>query len=288
MTMSLETRNHLIPGVLAALEPVKGLPLIFDSPHSGTAFPAGFSCAASAWHLTTNVDAHVEELFGGVVDHGATLLHALFPRTFIDPNRSELEIDPALLSGPWPGNMKETQKTRAGMGLIRRYIVPGVKMYDALLGVEEVQSRIDDFYLPYHRLLRDFVDRAHAAHGAVWHVNCHSMKSVGTAMNVDSGRPRPDFVISDRNGTTADTAFTNRVAALFRERGYNAQVNDPYQGAEIIERLGDPANSRNSIQIEINRALYLDEDTYEKSSGFEELRRDIDGVTRHIANDIVR
>jgi len=267
--------EHRIPDVLHALEPENGVPLIFDSPHSGTTFPSGFTCNATPWQLRVNVDVHVDELFSHVVRQGAGLLQALFPRTFIDANRSVREIDPSMLAEPWPGPMVESRKTKVGMGLIRRHIVPGVLMYDRPLAVDEVRSRIDTYHAPYHQLLSDMLDRAHARHGAVWHVNCHSMKSAGTSMNIDEGKRRPDFVVSDLDGKTSGPVFLEFTAESLRAKGYEVSVNYPFRGAELINRFGDPSGNRHSIQIEINRALYLDENTYEKSIDFEVLRGDL-------------
>ena len=275
--------EHQISDVLHALEPEDGVPLIFDSPHSGTTFPDGFSCNATPWQLRVNVDVHVDELFSHVVRQGAGLLRALFPRTFIDANRSVLEIDPSMLEEPWPGPLIESRKTKVGMGLFRRHIVPGVLMYDRPLAVEAVRSRIDTYHAPYHQLLSDMLDRAHARHGAVWHVNCHSMKSAGASMNIDEGKRRPDFVVSDLDGKTSGPAFLVFTAESLRAMGYEVSVNYPFRGAELINRFGDPSGNRHSIQIEINRALYLDEKTYEKSIDFEVLRTDLTALSAKMA-----
>ena len=284
MTENLE-RRHLC-NAFSSVEPAEALPLIFDSPHSGTNFPESFLCAATAWQLKTTVDAHVDELFRHVVDQGAAFLEALFPRTFVDPNRSEHEIDPALLDGPWPHTVRETRKTKAGNGVIRRTIA-GVRMYDRLLPVEDALWRLRCFHAPYHDALAALLERAFRRYGAVWHVNCHSMKSVGPANKFNPAAQRPDFVIGDLDGTTADPAFTALLADLLRERGYSVWINTPFRGAEIVYRYGDPARDRHSIQIEVNRALYLDEKTYEKSAGFKFLRQDLMVATRGMADYVL-
>ncbi len=283
MTTQTHLRRHHIPDVLDSFEQVEGLPLVFDSPHSGTTFPDSFTCAATPWQLKSNVDAFVDELFGHVTGQGAGFLAALFPRTFIDPNRSEHEIDTSLLAGPWPNPVRETRKTRAGMGVVRRDIVAGVPMYEEPLPVEDVLWRLQTFHAPYHETLAGMLERAYARHGAVWHVNCHSMKSTGTAMNVDEGSRRPDFVVSDFDGATAEPAFTAFVADCLRNKGYTVVINTPFRGAEIIHRYGDRDRDRHSVQIEVNRALYLDEANYEKSAGFESLWRDLKDMTDALA-----
>jgi N-formylglutamate deformylase len=272
-----------IPDVLHALQPHDGVPLVFDSPHSGTTFPEDFTCNATEWQLRMNRDIFVDELFAHVTDHGAGLLCALFPRVFIDPNRNAREIDPSMLAEPWPEPLKQTRKTKAGMGVIRKYIVKGTLMHDRPLGVAEVQSWIETYHAPYHRTLAEMVDRAHERHGAVWHINCHSTKSRGAAMNIDEGQMRADIILSDLEGKTTDPAFINLAAECFREKGYSISLNYPFRGAELIHRFGDPDNDRHSIQIEINRGLYIDESTYEKSADFENLRRDLEDVTARLA-----
>ena len=283
MTMP-EIAEYLILDVLRALEPKDGIPLVFDSPHSGTVFPHGFTCNATDWQLLINQDVHVDELFAHVTGQGAGLLCALFPRAFIDPNRGALEIDPSMLAGPWPEPLVETRKTRAGMGVIRKYIVKGQLMHDRPLAVDEVRSWIESYHAPYHRVLAEMLDRAHARHGAVWHVNCHSTKSMGAAMNIDDGKRRADIILSDLDGKTSDAAFMDFVAWCFKDKGYSLSINYPFRGAELINRFGDPENDRHSIQIEINRALYLDEATYEKSAGFDGLRRDLEEVSVAMAS----
>ena len=282
-----EIIEHHIPDVLHALEPEEGIPLVFDSPHSGTTFPDGFTCNATEWQLRMNQDIHVDELFSHVPEQGAGLVCALFPRVFIDPNRGAGEIDPSMLAGPWPDPLRETRKTRVGMGVIRKYIVKGVPMYDAPLDVDKVRSWIDTYHAPYHRTLAEMLDRAHARHGAVWHINCHSTKSTGAALNIDEGKRRADIILSDMDGKTTGPEFIDFAAECFRAKGYSISINFPFRGAELIHRFGDPANHRHSMQVEINRALYLDESNYEKSDGFDALRQDIEDVTDRLGAFVV-
>ena len=265
-----------LPGVLYRRDPVgERVPLVFDSPHSGRDCPDDFDSTVPLEILRTSEDAYVDELFGGVIDHGATLLAALFPRYYIDPNRAVDDIDAALFSEPWPTPLNPSEKTEWGMGLVRRYLLKGIKLYDRPLTIDEVMRRITDFYDPYHQALADIMDGLHAAHGEAWHVNCHSMKPIGNPMNIDNGQARPDFVISDREGETADGDFLDLIVVTLRGLGYGVAVNHPYKGAEIVKRHSDPRGGRHSIQIEINRALYLDSATYAKTKGFDLLRVDL-------------
>jgi len=253
-----------------------GIPVVVDSPHSGLVYPPDFAPAAPGSAILTSCDRYVDELWGGAPQAGAVLIGALFPRAYIDTNRAAGDLDPALIDGVWPEAVRPTDYSRRGMGLIRREALPGVPMSDRKLTVAEVRRRLQEYYEPYRRALAEALDAAWRAAGAVWHCNCHSMKSTGNAMNTDRGRSRPDFVVSDRRGTTSDPAFTRWAAACLTDLGYRVQVNDPYQGGDLVAASGRPGERRNSIQIEINRALYLDESTYEKGPDFAAVRADLD------------
>ncbi|MFI5335371.1 MAG: N-formylglutamate amidohydrolase [Opitutales bacterium] len=242
--------------------------VVFDSPHSGMDWPPDFTPAAPREAILTTWDAYVDELWRDAPDSGATLLGARFPRAYIDVNRAVTDIDPTLLDAPWPGPLATTDHGLRGMGLIRRYALPGVLMYDRLLSVAAVQQRIAGCYLPYRTALKDCLDSLHTRFGSVWHVNCHSMKSRGNGMNTDEGRLRPDFVVSDRLGETCAPEFTAWTAKFLIDLGYSVQINEPYRGADIVRTHGDPRTGRHSLQIEINRALYMDETTCGKSAGF--------------------
>ncbi len=253
--------------------PDRAVPVVFDSPHSGMEWPADFTPAAPREAILTTWDAFVDELWADAPAGGATLIAACFPRAYIDVNRAEDDIDPALLDGPWPQPLATTDYSRRGMGLIRRFALPGVPMYDRPLAVAAVADRLQDCYRPYRTALRNRLDELHRAHGKVWHFNCHSMKSRGNGMNVDEGALRPDIVVSDRQGRTADPEFTSRAAEWFAGRGFSVKINDPYRGGDLVATHGDPAQGRQSIQIEINRALYMDEAGFARGPRFAEVRR---------------
>jgi N-formylglutamate deformylase len=247
--------------------------IVVDSPHSGMEWPADFHPAAPREAILTTWDAFVDQLWSGALSAGATLITACFPRAYIDVNRAADDIDPELVDGEWPTPLTVSDYSRRGMGLIRRQALPGVPMYDGPLSVVAIQARIDLWYRPYRAALAYALDRAHAHFGTVVHVNAHSMKSRANAMNIDSGAVRPDIVVSDRHGTTADAALTSWVADWFRAQGYTTQVNVPYQGGDLVAHFGAPASGRHSVQIELNRGLYMHESTFERSAGFDPLQR---------------
>lgn len=258
-------------------------PLVFDSPHSGTLLPPDTDTIASAAALQSGWDAWVDELWAGAPRRGCVLLAANFHRMYIDVNRARDDIDPELLSGPWPGGAQMSDACRRGMGLVRRLALPHEPMYARRLSVEEVRRRIERYYDPYHGALSGLLDGAYRRWGRVWHINCHSMKSTGNLMNVDAGARRPDFVVSDRDGTAANPPLTRWVADRIADMGYSVSVNEPYRGAELVRRFGNPASGRHSIQIEINRRLYMDEKSVTKNSGFAALQSDLERLAWRLA-----
>lgn len=260
--------------------------LVYDSPHSGRRYPDEFVSVATRLQLRWAEDAYVDELLAPSVAHGAVLLHAVLPRSFIDLNRAPTDIDEALLAEPWPAPLHRTEKTERGLGLIRRYSVPGVPIYaPRSFTVAEVERRIRGMYEPYHAALDTLVGEVRAARRAVWHVNWHSMKSRGNAMTPDGdGAARADFVVSDRDGRSASAELTALVVDGLRAAGHSVSVNTPYKGGHIVQRLGRPADGVHSVQVEINRALYLDERAVEPAAGFAALQALLAALTRQLAD----
>jgi N-formylglutamate deformylase len=263
----------------AALRAIAGsTPLVFDSPHSGTHYPADFRHACDLAMLRRAEDTHVEKLFGFAPALGIAWVEALFPRSYLDVNRGEGEIDLGMIEGAWTGPVETAEaalgKVRLGKGLVWKLTDEGVPLYDRKLSAAEVAARIARCWRPYHAALADAIGEAHARHGFSIHVNCHSMPSVaGSHATEHPGLAHPDFVIGDRDGTTASPRLAHRMAAWLRGRGYSVWVNHPYKGVEIVRRHGDPGAGRHSIQLEVNRRLYMDEATLELHAGSDRLQR---------------
>jgi len=251
------------------------IPLVCDSPHSGTTYPLDFKTVLPRLELRAAEDTHVEALWGAAPALGATLLEAHFPRSYLDLNRSLDDIDPAQLDGPWPTPLSPGEKTRLGSGLIWRS-VKGQPLYDGPLSVAEVQQRIDRCYRPYHAALSDVVAQTQARFGAVWHLNLHSMpNNAYERLQIKSAHPLADFVLGDRDGSTCEPGFVALVESHLRAKGYTVARNDPYKGVALIARIGQPALNRHSLQIEIRRPIYMDEHTRERSADFDTVQRDI-------------
>ena len=197
------TVSHLLPRVLWRKDPVADpLPLVFDSPHSGTDIPDDFEFVCAPRLIKGGADFYVDELYAAAPHHGATLLAALFPRAYIDTNRHEIDIDPSMLDAPWPGEVREGRK-EAWNGLVRSRTRGGKTFYDRKLQVAEIQHRIEKYYRPYHAELEKSLDALCDQFGGVWHVNCHACSRT----NHWNGRPNADFILGDRFGKTSEPEF---------------------------------------------------------------------------------
>jgi len=275
----------LIPDVLERFDPEGELaPVVFDSPHSGNVYPDDFGHSIDRMRLRRTEDAFIDELFSDAPGRGATLLCALFPRSYVDPNRSPDDIDPSMLHGIWPYAANPGEKAKLGVGLIPTRDPDGV-VYDRLLSVEEACHRLDTYYWPYHRELEQALDRAQQRRGVFWHVNCHSMPAVSTTVSPEGpGVPRPDFCLGTRDGTTCDGEFVEFVEGVLVEMGYTVTIDEPYKGVELVRRYSDPIRGRHSLQLEINRGLYMDEESITRHQGFADLKADIGRLVVAVCN----
>jgi N-formylglutamate amidohydrolase len=254
------------------------LPLVFNSPHSGRVYPKAFLAASrlDSLALRRSEDSYVEELFAFVTGLGAPLLHAHFPRAFLDVNREPYELDPVLFRDGLP-HYANTQSVRVvgGLGTIARIVSESDEIYRGPLTVGEALERINRLYTPYHDTLSALLAEAHRAFGCAVLIDCHSMPSNPIT---EQGGARPDFVLGDRFGTSCNGDLTRLAADKLSSLGYAVALNRPYAGGYITEHYGRPHKAQHVLQIEINRALYMDETSFEKSGGFERLRTDLESM----------
>lgn len=240
--------------------------LVLDSPHSGVAYPGDFNFSSDFSALRMAEDTHVEKLYDFAPALGVSWIEALFPRSYLDANRDLSEIDVALFDEAWPGvvsnDEKVLSKVKLGKGLIWRTTDDGAPIYQRALSVAEVQNRIQNCWQPYHDAVAVAIDAAHARHGYCIHINCHSMPAIAAAQaTAFPGEAHADFVIGDRDGSTADPKLSNLICQHLRALGYSVAYNHPYKGVELVRRYSDPARHRHGIQVEINRKLYMNEET---------------------------
>jgi len=267
------------PFTVARPESLK-IPLVFNSPHSGRVYPKAFLAASrlEPMALRRSEDAYVEELFSFVTELGAPLLHAHFPRAYVDVNREPYELDPALFRDGLP-HYANTQSVRVvgGLGTIARIVSESDEIYREPLSVNAALERINRLYTPYHETLSSLLDEARRAFGFSVLIDCHSMPSSPIA---EQAGVRPDFVLGDRFGTSCSPELTRLAAGQLKAQGYAVALNKPYAGGYITEHYGRPHKGQHALQIEINRALYMDETTFEKSSGFPQLKDDLESMVR--------
>ena len=266
------------------LEPKTGgnSPAIFNSPHSGRIYPPDFliSTRLDISTLRRSEDSFVDELFVGVVGRGHPLMRAHFPRCYVDVNREPYELDPRMFDGRLPSFANtRSMRVAGGLGTVARVVGDAQEIYGQRLSVDEALRRIETLYKPYHRALRRLITRVHRDLGTAVLIDCHSMPST-TAAKED--RPRADVVLGDRYGTSCVPAVSETVEQTLRSLGYSVSRNKPYAGGFITEHYGNPAAGLHSIQLELNRALYMDEKRYERSASFAQLRGDLETLADRV------
>jgi N-formylglutamate amidohydrolase len=266
------------------LEPAEwGAPVVFNSPHSGCVYPRAFLSAArlDLAMLRRSEDSFVDELILGVVGSGIPVMRAHFPRCYVDVNREPYELDPRMFDGRLPSFANtRSMRVAGGLGTVARVVGDAQEIYDRRLPVDDALRRIETLYKPYHRALRRLVTRVHRDFGAAILVDCHSMPS---SAGTKDERPRADVVIGDRYGTSCVTRVTDAVEMTLRSLGYAVSRNKPYAGGFITEHYGNPAAGFHSIQLEVNRALYMDERRYERAPSFARLAADFVRLAEQLA-----
>ena len=257
------------------------LPLVVDSPHSGTAYPTDFEAALPRALLRSSEDTWIDRLWGDAPAHGATLIAAEFPRCYIDPNRSLGDIDEALLDARWPGPVVTGPKTELGIGLVWR-LIGGQPIYARRLAVAELQQRIDRCWWPYHRALAAALTAAAVRDTPRWHLNVHSMPDDSYRRLGLPDKPLADFVLGNLDGSTSDEATMDVLETALAAQGYSVARNDPFKGVEIVRASGDPARGWHAVQIEVKRSLYMDAE-FQPNAGYERVHAAADAALSALA-----
>lgn len=259
------------------------VPFVLNSPHSGSRYPDSFLAASrlDAAAIRRSEDSFVDELFRPAVALGIPLLRAHFPRAWLDVNREPFELDPRMFTGRLPpyANVRSARVT-GGLGTIARVVADSEEIYAGPLAVEEAMERIETVYLPYHAALSRLIADTEARFGCCVLLDCHSMPSAVRSPN--GGQTRPDVVLGDRHGKSCAPRLTGTAEAILTRLGYEVSRNRPYAGGYITEHYGRPADGIHALQIEINRALYLDEKRLERSAGFRPLADNLATFARRI------
>jgi N-formylglutamate amidohydrolase len=256
------------------LPSARSLPLVFASPHSGRDYVREFVAASrlDPLALRRSEDSFVDEIFAAAPSLGAPLLAARFPRAYLDVNREPWELDPAMFREPLPAFVNASSpRVRMGLGTIARIVASGEEIYSRRLSFAEAAHRIDELYRPYHRALARLVSETEAAFGGCLLLDCHSMPSAC------GGRPGEgvDIVLGDCHGAACGKQIVRRARRFLEGRGFAVALNTPYAGGFTTDHYGRPRRQRHALQIEINRALYMDERSYQRKPGLTRLAEEM-------------
>src|ERR1700682_4141867 len=257
-------------------------PVLFNSPHSGRIYPRAF-LLTSRLDLATlrrSEDSFVDDLIAGIAARGHPIMKAHFPRCYVDVNREPYELDPRMFDGRLPSFANtRSMRVAGGLGTVARVVGDAQEIYDQRIPVDDALRRIEALYKPYHRALRKLVTRIHRDFGTALLVDCHSMPS--TAGPKDE-RPRADIVIGDRSGASCVGVIADTIELTLRECGYTVSRNKPYAGGFITEHYGNPTAGLHSVQLEINRGLYMDERRFVRSEAFSTVARDLEEMAERL------
>ncbi len=265
------------------VEPAQVLaPVVFNSPHSGARYRPEFLASArlDPLALRRSEDAFVDELFLHAVAFGAPLMRAHFPRAYLDVNREPYELDPRMFEGRLPPYANtRSLRVAGGLGTIARVVGDAQEIYRGRLPVEEAIGRIENIYKPYHEALGTLVSDICHIFGSAILIDCHSMPSTGLGRDE---RQRVDVVLGDRYGSSCNPFLSDFAEVTLRGLGFSVARNRPYAGGYITEHYGAPAMGVHALQIEINRALYMDEKTHERTAGFAVLCGKLGAFCEHL------
>ena len=257
--------------------------VVFASPHSGRDYPWSFIRRTNLNEHTvrSSEDAFVDQLFESAPQFGAPLLKAGAPRAFVDLNRSADELDPALIEGA--ERQGHNPRVASGLGVVPRVVANGKAIYSGKITMAEAERRIENYWRPYHDALQAQLDQAHAMFDQAILIDCHSMPHEAMDSVARSGVRRPDVVLGDRFGAAADEKIVEQVEAAFRSAGLTVTRNTPFAGAYITQHYGRPMRNRHAIQVEIDRALYMNEQLIRPNAHFQAFRTLLQGVIAEIA-----
>jgi N-formylglutamate amidohydrolase len=270
------TANGRPDAAFCVLSPLaRTSPLIFNSPHSGTDYPEDLiaSSGLDRTMLRRSEDSFVDLLFEDAPQHGAPLLKALFPRAYLDVNREPFELDPLMFEDVLPDHVNtRSLRVAAGFGTIPRVVAEGMAIYRKKLPFSEAERRVAALYHPYHNALSGLLSSGLQQFGCTLLIDCHSMPSAG-APSISADRRAVDIILGDRYGTSCAPLISQTIEEILRGQGYQVVRNSPYAGGYITDCYGRPGKGQHAVQIEINRALYMDESQVAPTGGFARVKQ---------------
>jgi len=271
-------RQDFNPPFTVSAPDTQTVPFVLNSPHSGRIYPPSFLAASrlDALSIRRSEDSFVDEIFAGAPRLGAPMLKANFPRAYLDTNREPYELDPAMFHDALPPHANtRSVRVAGGLGTIARVVADSTEIYRAPLSYAEADHRIRTLYMPYHQALSDLLETTFRRFGCAVLVDCHSMPSLAGPFDDDNGTSRADIVLGDRYGVSASPALTDTAERILTDLGYSVVRNTPYAGGFNTEHYGRPTQGLHALQIEINRALYMDEARVTRAAGLNRLTRDM-------------
>jgi N-formylglutamate amidohydrolase len=257
--------------------------VIFASPHSGKTYDAEFLAriALDPVSIRSSEDAFVDRLFSAAPRFGAPLLVARAPRAYVDLNRGRDELDPTLIEGFAGGPFNP--RISSGLGVIPRVVANGRPIYRGRIPRTEAEARLRQVWDPYHACLAELMADHVGRFGEAVLIDCHSMPHEAIEAVPRIGGRRPDVVLGDRFGASAGKRIVEHVEAALAAAGLHVARNAPFAGAYVAERYGRPGQGLHVVQLEIDRALYMDERQVKPAPGFADFRRLMTGVVADIA-----
>lgn len=282
----MDHRGSLQPAAESALDlwlpQRRALPLVLSSPHSGREYPKEFLTGSrlDPQTLRRSEDSFVDEIFAAGPSLGAPLLAARFPRAYLDVNREAWELDPTMFADALPNFVNiRSPRVRMGLGTIARVVASGEEIYGRKLRFSEAKRRVEALYHPYHHALRRLVGETENAFGGYLLIDCHSMPSAASECG---GQVAADIVLGDCHGASCAAHVVDAARSLLTRRGFSVAMNAPYAGGFTTGHYGNPRRDRHALQIEINRALYMDERSYRKKPGFERLAAEMNALVARL------
>ncbi len=251
-------------------------PIVLSSPHSGREFPQEFlqnSCLSEN-ELRSSEDCFVDDIILGASNAGIPMISMNIPRTFVDVNRDKIEIDDTMYFDKAPSSDSiGSRRCRVGLGVIHRIVAQNKPIYDGLISFQEAQERIKFVYEPYHKRLKQLIDKCQKKFGFCLLIDCHSMPS--KICNIMNETKPVEFCLSNLFDESCPTQISQYLAQILTQKNYRVEFNRPYAGAYITFNYCQPRKNSYTLQIEINRSLYMNENLYKKNNNFQSISNNL-------------
>ncbi|MEE2998794.1 MAG: N-formylglutamate amidohydrolase [Pseudomonadota bacterium] len=262
------------------------IPFVFASPHSGRNYQTSFIAKSrlNLLALRRSEDSFIDDLYSDAPNYGAPFLKALFPRAYLDPNREAYELDQEMFLEPLPDFVNtNSPRVSTGLGTVPKIVANGDEIYESKMLFKEAENRINNCYFPYHTALNDLIKETKNKFGKCILIDCHSMPSIGGLVNRDTKNDNVDIVLGNKHGKTCADELIQFVEVQFKNLNLIVRRNHPYAGGYTTEHYGNPNKNVHTLQIEVNRANYMDEKTITRKNGFLKMKKKISNLLQALA-----